>query len=274
MRVLREHRCFSGTVRFHQHHSEETQSKMAFSTFVPSGGLKGCLIWLSGVSCTEENFMIKAGAQQWLAQHGLMAVCPDTSPRGLNLPGDKDHINFGEGAGFYLDATTPGYKDHYRMYSYITRELYGWIQKEFRVSDRISILGHSMGGNGALMMGLREKDKFRSLSALAPAVNPMRSPWGSRALEGYLGQNQDAWKMFDTCALIEAGLTHPQEILIDQGTADEMMHDRLLTANLVAASQLSAQKFQIRFQEGYDHSYYFVASFIGDHIRFHAKYLV
>jgi len=273
MKILKEHRCFNGTVRFCEHDSRETKTKMAFSTFFPTTKVRGCLIWLSGLTCTDENFMAKAGAQQYLAEQSLMVICPDTSPRGLDLPGIRDSISFGEGAGFYVDATTAGYRDHFRMDSYVSKELYAFVQNEFHVEDRISILGHSMGGHGALVLGLREPEKFKSISALAPVVNPMKSPWGSEALKGYLGSNQEAWKAYDTCELIRAGKTHPQKILIDQGSSDPSLPERLLTSNLVEASKNSSQKFQIRFQEGYDHSYYFVASFIKDHIAFHAALL-
>jgi S-formylglutathione hydrolase len=271
MKILTQHRCFGGTVRFHEHDSQQTQSRMAFSTFIPEGRVKGCLIWLSGVSCTDENFMMKAGSQQWLSKAGLMVICPDTSPRGIVVPGIQDNPHFGEGASYYVDATTEGFRDHFRMYSYITQELYQLVQTEFKVEDRISIFGHSMGGNGALVMGLREKDKFRSVSAFAPAVNPGRSPWASQALRGFLGDDQQKWKVYDTCAVLQAGHARKDEILIDQGSADELMVDRLLTSNLLDVSAQSSQKFQFRLQEGYDHSYYFVSTFIADHIRFHAE---
>lgn len=192
MRILREHRCFEGTVRFCEHDSLQTKTKMAFSTFVPAGPIRGCLIWLSGLTCTDENFMAKAGAQQYLAQQGLMIVCPDTSPRGLDLPKVRESINFGEGAGYYVDATTPGYKDHFRMYSYVSEELYSLILSNFPVQGRISIFGHSMGGHGALIMGLREPEKFNSVSALAPVVNPIQSPSARGTFKSYLGEEEEA----------------------------------------------------------------------------------
>ncbi len=272
MRILKEHKCFNGMVRFYEHDSIKTQTKMNFSTFIPHGEIKGCLIWLSGLTCNEENFITKAGSQKYLSDYSLMVICPDTSPRGLNLPGEHDGIDFGSGAGFYLDATTERYRDHYRMYSYIIEELYKLIQKEFKVEDRISISGHSMGGHGALVMGLREKNKFKSVSAFAPVCNPSQSPSGIKALKGYLGDDQSSWNIYDTTELIKSGFNRENEILIDQGSTDPFLDNRLLLKNLVAASRNSKQKFNIRMQEGFDHSYYFVASFIEDHIRFHAKH--
>jgi S-formylglutathione hydrolase len=272
MKVLKEHRCFKGKVQFCEHDSSETKTKMKFSTYIPDGVVKGCLIWLSGLTCTEENFITKAGAQKYLAEVGLMIVCPDTSPRGLNLPGEHESIDFGSGAGFYVDATTDGYKDHYRMYSYIANELYALIQKEFNVGQNISIFGHSMGGHGALVIGLREKEKFKSVSAFAPVAHPSKGPWGANAFIGYFGQDQKVWESYDTTELIHAGVYRENEILVDQGSLDPFLKKSLLVQDLVEAVQSSKQKMNIRMQEGYDHSYYFIASFIEDHIRFHAKH--
>ncbi len=273
MKVLKQHRSFNGTVRFHEHESVMTKTKMAFSTFVPDGEVKGCLIWLSGLTCTDENFMAKAGAQSYLSRAGLMVICPDTSPRGLQLAQEHESSDFGSGAGFYVDATTPGYSDHYLMYSYIKDELYALIESEFKMQNRISISGHSMGGHGALILGLREKNKFKSVSAFSPIVNPTESPWGQKAFRGYLGTDQKNWKDYDTTLLIKSGIQRADNILIDQGTLDPFLSERLQTQNLIQASETSSQKFQIRFQPGYDHSYYFIASFIEEHIQFHAKAL-
>ena len=271
MKVLKQHKCFNGMVQFCEHESIETKTKMNFSTFIPEGNLKGCLIWLSGLTCNEENFITKASAQKYLAQAGLMVICPDTSPRGLNLPGEHEGIEFGSAASFYVDATTPFYKDHYRMYSYIVNDPYQLIQKEFKVGNHISIFGHSMGGHGALVIGLREKNKFKSVSAFAPVSNPQKSPWGSKALLGYLGQNQASWDLYDSTALIQAGVSRDNEILIDQGTLDPYLSERLLLDHLVTAGKNSQQKLNVRMQTGYDHSYYFVSTFIEDHIQFHAQ---
>lgn len=260
-------------VRFNEHASSVTKTKMNFSTYIPDGKLNGCLIWLSGLTCTDENFMAKAGAFKSLSEAGLMIVCPDTSPRGLSLPEEHEASDFGSGAGFYVNATTPGYKDHYRMYDYVANELYDLVVQQFQMKDRISIFGHSMGGHGALTLGLREKSKFKSVSAFAPIVNPMKSPWGQKAFKGYLGNDESQWKSYDTCELIKSGSAREDEILIDQGTLDPFLAERLQTENLIAAAKTSKQKFNVRFQEGYDHSYYFISTFVADHIRFHRERL-
>lgn len=273
MKTLKSHKSFNGTVTFNEHDSILTKTKMAFSTFVPATKVKGCLIWLSGLTCTDENFMAKSGAQKYLAENNLMVVCPDTSPRGLNLPGEHDSWDFGSGASFYVDATTPGYQDHYKMESYITEEFYTLVQKQFGVEQRISISGHSMGGHGALTIGLRHPDLFKSVSAFSPIVNPLQCPWGQKAFQGYLGDDKSAWARYDACELIQSGKAHKNEILIDQGTADNFLKEQLLTNNIVEAAKGKNQKLNVRLQEGYDHSYYFIATFIEDHIRFHAKYM-
>lgn len=273
MKVLKQHRSFNGTVRFCEHDSVQTKTKMNFSTYIPDGEIKGCLIWLSGLTCTDENFMTKAGAQKYLSELNLMIVCPDTSPRGLQLPHEHDSSDFGSGAGFYVDAKTDGYEHHYQMYSYIADELYSFIQKEFKVDNRISIMGHSMGGHGALILGLREKGKFKSISAFAPITNPTQSPWGQKAFLGYLGDQKSQWLTFDTCELLKAGAVHTHEILIDQGTADPFLKENLQPDHLEKVSANSQQKINLRYQNGFDHSYYFIATFIEDHIRFHAKAL-
>lgn len=273
MKVLKTHKSFGGTLNFCEHDSRETGTKMNFSTFVPETKVQGCLIWLSGLTCTDENFMAKAGAQKLLTDAGLMVVCPDTSPRGLNLPNEHDSWDFGSGAGFYVDATTPGYKDHYKMYSYVSNELYSLIQNEFNTDGHISISGHSMGGHGAMVIGLREKDKFKSVSAFAPIVNPRQCTWGKKAFTGYLGGDQSNWLQYDACELIRSGKAHGHKILVDQGTDDGFLKEQLLTNNLLEACKDQKQVIDLRLQEGYDHSYYFISTFIGDHIRFHAEYI-
>ena len=274
MKVLKQHRCHGGTLKFCQHDSVQTRTPMAFSTFVPEGPNKGCLIWLSGLTCTDENFMAKAGSFPDLAKAGLIVVCPDTSPRGLNLPHEHDAWDFGSGASFYVDATTPGYRDHYRMMSYLIEELYPSVHAEFGSQLPISIFGHSMGGHGALVLGLCHPELFRSVSAFAPVVNPSQCAWGKRALTGYLGAQQDQWAKYDACALVASGAKHPSEILIDQGTLDPFLKEQLLTENFRHACEKSGpQKLKLRYQEGYDHSYYFISTFIGDHIQFHADRL-
>lgn len=284
LQPLKTHKTFEGKTQFWEHESKETKTKMKFSTFIPASNAKspsatpqtkGCLIWLSGLTCTDENFITKAGAQKYLAEHQLMVICPDTSPRGLNLPGEHEAYDFGSGAGFYVDATTPGYKDHYRMGSYIANELYALIQTQFGISkDKISISGHSMGGHGALTLGLREPGKFKSISAFSPIVNPVNAPWGVKAFTGYFGENKDLWRAHDATELVKAGKRHPHMILVDQGSADEFLEKKqLLTENLISACKEHNQPLKASYREGYDHSYYFISTFIESHIRFHAEAL-
>lgn len=273
MQQLKSHKTFDGLTQFWEHDSSETKTKMKFSTFVPKGGKpKGALIWLSGLTCTDENFITKAGAQKFLSELNMMVVCPDTSPRGTNLPGEHDAYDFGSGAGFYVDATTPGYKDHYRMYSYVSKELYGLIQQKFGVSS-FSISGHSMGGHGALVIGLREPQKFKSVSAFSPIVNPINCPWGQKALPGYLGNDEMAWKSYDATELVKAGKIRKDTLLIDQGLADEFLEKQLLTNHLKEAAQSRGQAVEVNFRDGYDHSYYFISTFIESHLKFHSRAL-
>lgn len=274
MNILKSHKSFGGQVQFWDHISRETKTPMRLATYRPEGPLHGCLIWLSGLTCAEENFISKAGAQRYLAEAGLMVVCPDTSPRGLSLPGEHESWDFGVGAGFYVDATTPAYRDHYRMFSYVTKELYSLVETEFGMKGRISIFGHSMGGHGALVMGLKESHKFRSVSAFAPIAHPMACPWGQKAFRGYLGDDLNSWRTYDACALLEDGWKHPHPILVDQGTADNFLRDQqLLPDQLQTACDKAGQRLELRYQDAYDHSYYGIATFIGEHIAFHAEAL-
>lgn len=273
--ILKTHKTFSGLTQFWEHMSQSTGTKMKFSTFIPEGKIKGCLVWLSGLTCTDENFITKAGAQLYLQKHELMVICPDTSPRGLNLPGEHEAYDFGSGASFYVDATVPGYNDHYRMYSYVAMELHDLIQDQFQIpAHKISIAGHSMGGHGALIIGLRNPNKFRSISAFAPIANPMECAWGQKALPGYLGPDKESWKKYDATALIQSGARHKTLILIDQGTKDEFYEKRqLLPENFEKACRETQQPLCLNFREGYDHSYYFISTFIESHIQFHASSL-
>jgi S-formylglutathione hydrolase len=273
MKILKTHKCFEGQTQFWEHESSVTKTKMNFSTFTPAGRVRGCVIWLSGLTCTDENFMAKAGAQRHLAEAELMVICPDTSPRGLNLPGEHDGWDFGSGASFYVDATTPGYRDHYRMESYVTSELYGMVRDHFKAGEHVSIMGHSMGGHGALTLGLRHPEKFKSVSAFSPIVNPVECPWGQKAFAGYFGEDRALWKAHDTTELIRAGHAHANPILIDQGTEDQFLAKELLTDNLVRVAAESNQRFEVRYQDGYDHSYYFISTFVRDHVRFHAEFI-
>ena len=271
MKVLKSHKCFDGQIQFWEHSSQETKTTMKFSTFIPKQPPNGCLIWLSGLGCTDENFITKGGAPKFLAQENLMILCPDTSPRGLNLPGERGTEYFGVGAGFYVDATTPGFADHYRMYSYVTEELYSIVENHFGQKDRISIFGHSMGGHGALIMGLRNPKKFKSVSAFAPLTNPSSSPW-EHAFRGYMGNDRSAHKNYDATELVLSGLTRTQEILIDQGSSDAFLEKAANHRQFLDACK-NRQPLNLRIQEGYDHGYYFISTFIEDHIRFYANAL-
>lgn len=271
MKILKTHKTFEGKTQFWSHQSEKTKTEMKFSTFIPEGEAKGCLIWLSGLTCTDENFITKAGAQKYLARNKMMVICPDTSPRGLSLPGEHDSYDFGSGAGFYVDAITPGYKDHYQMYSYVVEELYDIVTKHFGV-ENVSISGHSMGGHGALMIGLRNPEKFKSISAFSPIVNPMNAPWGEKAFTGYLGSDKTLWNEYDSCELLKK-VKHSETILIHQGTQDEFLEKQLLPENFRNVASEVGQTFELKMCEGYDHSYYFIATFIEEHIKHHSKYL-
>jgi len=272
--VLKRHKSFEGETLFCSHHSEATKKEMKFSVFLPSEvkEIDNAIIWLSGLTCNEENFITKAGAQKVLSETRTMIICPDTSPRGVGVTGEDDSYDFGSGAGFYVNATTDGYKDNYQMYDYIVSDLVKLLRDDFEVKD-ISITGHSMGGHGALVIGLRNPELFKSISAFSPIVNPVNCPWGQKALKGYLGDNKEDWNQYDSCMLLKSGHKHPQPILIDQGLADEFFEEQLLTKNFEEASQAANQESIVNYREGYDHSYYFISSYIEDHIRFHLKYL-
>lgn len=272
MKLIKEHKTFNGKTQFWSHDSRNTKTEMKFSTFIPNGEVKGCLIWLSGLTCTDENFITKAGSQKYLAENKLMVICPDTSPRGLNLPGEHDSYDFGSGAGFYVDATVAPYSNHYRMYSYVSSELYGIVQDYFKVKN-ISIFGHSMGGHGALIIGLKNPSKFKSISAFSPIVNPTVVGWGIRALTEYLGDNKSNWNEYDSCELLKAGKKHSTKIMISQGTKDEFLEKNLLIENFVTAAKNANQDYEVRYHEDYDHSYYFISTFIEEHIKHHVKYL-
>lgn len=271
MKLLKSHKTFGGKTEFWSHDSKETKTEMKFSTFIPGSTPKGCIIWLSGLTCTDENFITKAGSQAYLERESIMVIAPDTSPRGLNLPAEHDAYDFGSGAGFYVDATTEGYKDHYRMYSYIVKELYGIVQNHFNVKN-ISISGHSMGGHGALVIGLRNPSLFKSISAFSPIVNPMQAPWGDKALTGYLGADKSKWKEYDAVELLKAGNKHPATIMIHQGDKDEFLEKQLLTNNFVEAAGAASQRSDVNFAVGFDHSYYFISTFIDEHIKHHGAH--
>jgi len=273
MKLLKKNKTFKGETRFYEHESKTTKTKMKFSCFVPGDAeIDSALIWLSGLTCNEENFITKAGAQRYLKDSKTMIICPDTSPRGTDLPAEHETYDFGSGAGFYLNATTPGYKDHYKMYDYIVKDVVSILKKDFSI-DKISIFGHSMGGHGALVIGLRETDLFRSISAFSPIVNPVAVEWGRKAFKGYLGKDMAGAESYDATELVMSGRKAKGTILIDQGTDDEFLDKHLKPENFKKACEKAEQKLELRMQEGYDHSYYFISTFIEDHIKFHLKAL-
>ncbi|KAA5612000.1 S-formylglutathione hydrolase [Rhodovastum atsumiense] len=267
-------RCFGGTQHVFRHRSAETGTEMRFAAFVPPQAGAGRLpvVWfLSGLTCTEENFTMKAGAQRVAAELGLLLLVPDTSPRGEGVPDDPDGAyDFGLGAGFYLDATQAPWARNYRMESYLLHELPAQVAAELPADlTRQAIMGHSMGGHGAITLALKTPGRFASVSAFAPISAPMRCPWGEKALGGYLGPDRSAWRRYDSCALIEDGARLP-ELLVDQGMADTFLESQLKPDLLRAACADAGIPLTLRLQEGYDHSYFFIASFIEDHLRWHA----
>jgi len=269
-------KSFGGFIEYYEHDSSANHSKMAFSVFLPPQIEQGpvpVLYWLSGLTCTEENFMSKAGAQRVAAELGIMLVAPDTSPRNLGIEGEDDSYDFGSGAGFYINATEKKWATHYNMYDYVTKELPEIVNKNFKVdANKKSVFGHSMGGHGALIAALRNPGEYKSVSAFAPIVAPMECPWGQRAFTGYLGKDTKEWAKYDATRLI-ATAKEKLPLFVDQGTSDEFLKEQLLTEKLEEACKKADHPLTLRFQEGYDHSYYFIATFIEDHLRHHAKYL-
>jgi S-formylglutathione hydrolase len=276
MKTISEHKCFDGVQGFYQHDSAEIRLPMRFSVYCPPHARHGkvpVLYYLAGLTCTEETFMIKAGAQRFAAKAGIMLVAPDTSPRGANIPGEADSWDFGLGAGFYVDAQRIPWARHYRMYSYVTQELPQLIGERFPAqANRQGIFGHSMGGHGALICALRNPDRYRSVSAFAPICAPSRVPWGQKAFKGYLGEDQSAWKEYDATELVKRE-TFPGPILVDQGLADKFLEEQLKPELFETACKQARQSLQVRRHAGYDHGYYFISSFIEDHLRHHATQL-
>ncbi|MBW4481973.1 MAG: S-formylglutathione hydrolase [Tildeniella torsiva UHER 1998/13D] len=273
-----QHTCFGGTVGYYSHPSAVCNCDMRFAVFVPPQAQTGpvpVLFYLSGLTCTEDNFTSKAGAQRYAAEHGLMLVAPDTSPRGERVPDEPDAWDFGIGAGFYVDATEAPWSKNYSMYSYVVQELPELIAQEFSVRrDRMGIFGHSMGGHGALVCGLRNPDLFKSISAFAPIAAPSQCPWGKKAFSGYLGSNRESWKAYDATELVKIHPQRDRTILIDQGTADNFLAQGQLRPDLFAdACKEAEQPLILRMQPGYDHGYFFMASFMADHLRHHADVL-
>jgi S-formylglutathione hydrolase len=275
MERISESKCFGGSQVVYTHPSSVTGTPMTFQVFVPEhaeGEKLPVLWWLSGLTCTHENAMIKCHYHRACADHRVILVGPDTSPRGDDVPDDPAY-DFGKGAGLYVDATQEPWKANFRMRTYVEQELPALIAEAFPVDmDRQGISGHSMGGHGALTVSLRNPGRFRSTSAFAPIVSPMNCPWGEKALTGYLGEDMAAWRQYDACALIKQGARVP-ELLIDQGTSDNFLDEQLKTHLLDEACRKADIAATIRMQEGYDHSYFFVSSFIDDHIAWHAERL-
>jgi S-formylglutathione hydrolase len=274
--TLEQHRCFGGIQGVYRHESSATGTAMAFSVYQPAQAARGpvpVLYWLSGLTCTWANFTEKAGAQRHAARHGLMIVAPDTSPRGTDLPGEHDAYDFGSGAGFYVDATAEPWSRNYRMYSYVTSELPALVNANFpTAAGRQGVFGHSMGGHGALICALKNPDRYRSLSAFAPISSPTRCPWGEKALSGYLGADPEVWRSWDA-SLLAAGSDWRSEVLVEQGTADDFLRQQLKPELLQEAFAAAGIPLTLRYQAGYDHSYYFMASFMADHIAHHARML-
>lgn len=277
MQMLEEHRCYGGWQQRWQHHSATLNCPMTFSLFLPPEGKKTpppVLYWLSGLTCNDENFTTKAGAQRIAAELGIVLVMPDTSPRGEDVANDAGY-DLGQGAGFYLNATQAPWAAHFRMYDYLRNELPALIEAEFNVSDRRAISGHSMGGHGALMLALKNPGYYCSASAFAPIVNPSRVPWGQKAFSAYLGDDKARWAEWDSTELLLASRSADAiPMLIDQGDNDQFLADQLQPAVFAEAARQKDWPLTLRIQPGYDHSYYFIASFIEDHLRFHAEYLL
>ena len=277
METIAENRCFGGRQLRCTHRSEVLDCDMTFAIYLPPQAEQGAvpvLYWLSGLTCTDENFVTKAGAQRYAAAHGIAVVAPDTSPRGEGVADDPEGAyDFGLGAGFYLNATEQPWRRHYRMYDYIRDELPGLIATAFPVDDsRVGISGHSMGGHGALVMALRNPGRFRSVTAFAPVCSPMNCPWGEKALGGYLGQDRETWREYDSTVLLAAS-SERLPVLVDQGDLDDFLAEQLHTHLLEQACIEADYPMTIRMQPGYDHSYFFIASFIGEHLAFHAERL-
>ena len=270
-------RCFDGELKRIRHRADTLDCDMTFSIFLPpqvaQGEERPVLYWLSGLTCTDQNFIEKAGAQRLAAELGLILVAPDTSPRGPDVPDDPEGAwDFGLGAGFYVNATQAPWSQHYHMYNYVAHELPALIEANFPATNQRSISGHSMGGHGALVCALRNPGRYQSVSAFSPIVNPMHCPWGEKAFSNYLGEDREQWRQWDTCELI-ATASERLPLLIDQGDKDGFLAEQLKPELLRAAAAAADYPVTLRMQPGYDHSYYFIASFIDDHLRHHAKAL-
>ena len=275
MERIEQHACFGGWQEVWKHNSSSLQCEMKLGVYLPPAALKGekcpVLYWLSGLTCTEQNFITKAGAQQYAAQHGLIVVAPDTSPRGEGIANDPAY-DLGQGAGFYLNATQAPWAAHFRMEDYVVDELPALIEQYFLATQKRAISGHSMGGHGALTLALRHPGRYQSVSAFSPIVAPSQVPWGRKAFAAYLGADPAAWQAHDSVALI-AQARERLPLLVDQGDADEFLQQQLRPELLQQACQAAGHPLVLRLQPGYDHSYYFVASFMGEHVAHHARAL-
>jgi S-formylglutathione hydrolase len=274
-------RSFGGYIERHKHHSDITNCEMTFSIYLPPQAQQKAvpvLYWLSGLTCTDENFMQKSGAQRIAAELGIAIVCPDTSPRGTCLPGEHDSYDFGSGAGFYLNATQAPWSQHYQMYDYVVKELPALIQLHFPVTDKCSISGHSMGGHGALTIALKNPQRYQSVSAFAPICHPVNCPWGEKVFSQYLGKDKSQWQQYDAAILVSQmasqGSEQKMPLFVDQGDADDFLNEQLQPEALSAACEAHNYPMTLRMQKDYDHSYFFIASFIEDHLRYHAQYLL
>jgi S-formylglutathione hydrolase len=274
--TLSRHACFGGVLGYYQHPSQANNGDMRFAVYAPPQAAAGrvpVLYYLAGLTCTEETFVTKGGALEHAARHGIMLVAPDTSPR-VTLPGDRDSWDFGIAAGFYLDATQSPWAAHYRMYSYVVDELPAIIAAKFNGdTSRSGIMGHSMGGHGALTIGLKNSQKYLSLSAFAPIAAPIQSQWGQKAFTGYLGAYRADWAQYDATELVKAGSRFAGGMLIDQGTDDKFLADQLKPELLAAACKRAGQPIELNMRAGYDHGYFFIQTFMGDHIAWHAQRL-
>ncbi|MGN6653076.1 S-formylglutathione hydrolase [Trinickia sp.] len=275
MERVERHVCHDGHQEVWKHASSTLQCEMRFGIYLPSAALRGqqcpVLYWLSGLTCTEQNFITKSGAQRYAEEHGVIIVAPDTSPRGDDVADDPAY-DLGKGAGFYLNATQPPWAKHYRMHDYVVNELPSLIEAQFPATDARAISGHSMGGHGALTIALRHPGRYRSVSAFSPIVAPSQVPWGEKAFTAYLGNDRQAWKQYDTVELIKDA-TERLPLLVEQGDSDEFLDQQLRPELLREACEAAGHPLQLNLRPGYDHSYYFIASYIGEHIAYHAKAL-
>ncbi|XP_030572083.1 S-formylglutathione hydrolase [Drosophila novamexicana] len=274
-------KCFEGEQRVYKHHSNILDCDMTFGVFLPPAAVEDktqcpVLYFLSGLTCTHENFVQKSGFQGTAAKQGLIVVNPDTSPRGVDLPGQDDAYDFGSGAGFYVDATEAPWSKHYKMYSYVTQELPEVVNENFpTLPGKKGIFGHSMGGHGALICALKNPGLYQSVSAFAPISNPSECPWGQKAFTGYLGPNTENWQLWDATSLVSKYVSTPQELFIDQGSADNFLIGKQLLPEKLLAAAATNDHIQTIFKqrEGYDHSYFYIATFVAEHIEYHAKLL-